>query len=80
MTYKFDRTLRGFRYVELTDYNGQLGGVQESSLAAEPLLWIGRDGLERMHITQEDARCLAGILQYFADIGELPDNFEALQD
>ena len=31
-------------------------------------------------ITRLDARKLAGILQYFADIGELPANFEALQD
>jgi hypothetical protein len=77
--YKFDKTPRGFRYIEFTDYNGQVGGVQESSLADGPLLWLGKDGSDRMHITQEQARALVGILQYFADIGELPDSFEALQ-
>lgn len=78
--YKFARTSRGFRYIEFTDFYGRQGGVQESSLATESLVWLGLDGDQRMHITQEDARKLAGILQYFADIGELPDSFEALQD
>lgn len=30
-------------------------------------------------LDKEEIRKLAGILQYFADIGELPPNFEALQ-
>lgn len=32
-----------------------------------------------VHLKKDEVRKLAGILQYFADIGELPANFEALQ-
>jgi hypothetical protein len=41
------------------------------------------DGAESripLGFTHTEARQLAGILLYFADIGELPPNFEALQD
>jgi len=85
----FRTTSHGFLRGDFGDANGERCSVQESSVATEPMLWLGQDhgthyeheGLEskccaRMHLTQEHARCLAGLLQYFADHGELPPSAE----
>jgi hypothetical protein len=76
----FGKTSRGFQFIELQDANGETGGVQKSSIATEDLLWLGRDGMDRMHITQEQALALAECLMYFAEHGELPDSPQVLQE
>lgn len=77
--FKFGNTLRGFDLIEFQDRNGRECTLQKSSIADEECIWLGQ-GENRMHLSQDDVAPLLKLLQYFVDIGELPENFEACQD
>lgn len=63
-------TERGFRRGEFTDRYGNKCSIQESSLATEPAIWIGRNKA-RAHITMQQAKDLLPLLQHFAEKGYL---------
>ncbi len=75
-------TFRDFIFGEFRDANGDACSIQESSVAAEPLLWLGMNTgthvegmcLARMHLTQDHVRALLPLLQHFAEHGCLPEN------
>jgi hypothetical protein len=75
----WNQTGRGFMKGVFIDLYNQLCSIQESSLATEEAIWLGRDDppivegsiLSRMHLTREMAAELARILQHFSDTGEL---------
>jgi hypothetical protein len=69
----YSKTPRGFRLIEFKSHihEGE-NSIQESSLADEACLWIGKDS-ERMHISRKQAREIAKILRYFSKTGYLPD-------
>jgi hypothetical protein len=73
-------TERGFLRGEFRDANGDAGSIQESSVATEPMLWLGQDNVTnpngervpcRMHLTQELAAALIPLLQRFVATGGL---------
>lgn len=74
-------TSRGFRRANFQDRNDTSCSVQESSVATESLLWLGSNSgrhtdavcLARMHLSQNQAREVSGLLDHFAAHGELPD-------
>ena len=76
--YTFGHTSRGFSLIEFEDSNKQECSIQKSSIAMEDLVWIGAGSI-RMHIKQDQAKAIAEILLYFAEMGELPESMEALQ-
>jgi hypothetical protein len=65
-------TERGFGYVAFEDAYGKLCSVQESSVIGEyeatppgsSALWVGEDGVHRMHLSREQ---VAGLVGVFAD-------------
>lgn len=78
---KTQKTAHGFRLIEFTDLYRKSCSIQESSLAPHLALWLGVDedgggGGRRMHLGQEQARWLAGLLLTFAETGELPGDYE----
>jgi len=81
---KIERTQRGFRLATFVDYNGERCSIQESSIATQPMLWLGcKSGthhhgecLARMHLTQAMAMDLLPMLEHFVETGELPDKAE----
>lgn len=57
------RTNRGFSLLRFADADGAACSIQDSSLAEEACVWLGRDGADhqvRMHLTQDMARILVG--------------------
>ena len=77
MKFKRKKTERGFQYIEFLDENDYNCSLQESSLATEYGIWLGRnfsrDGGPslRMHLTQSHAKELIKHLQKFVDTGHL---------
>ncbi len=69
-----DKTQRGFRIIRFKDRYDNSCSIQESSLAAEPCLWLGQDTPLRIHVTKSLASDLISLLQYFVDNDELPDS------
>lgn len=69
---KREVTRRGVPVYRGTDSYGQPYSLQESS-NVDPHIWLGGDGNARAHLTQEMARELIPLLQYFADNGRLPE-------
>lgn len=68
---KIERTERGFKRGDFLDRYGQPCSIQESSLATEAALWLGRDPM-RMHLTQDMARDILPLLAHFVEHGDLP--------
>ena len=76
-------TDRGFRIIKFNDLYDQPSSIQESSLATDNAIWIGKDKgnyvkgawLARMHLNQEQVKELLPILQHFVETGELPDAY-----
>lgn len=75
------RTTRGFAYAEFHDYDCDQCSIQESSIATEYLLWLGRDlnesgvdGAYRMHLTQRNAAEHWPLLRRFAETGRLTED------
>lgn len=68
---------RGFRTATWRDRYGAPCSIQESSLATEKCIWLGRDGLlsehrgGRMHLTQDMVRKLLPLLQAFVETGKI---------
>ena len=73
---KINVTQRGFRYIRFDDRYGSKCSLQESSLATEHCIWLGVNGVSRMHLTQDMALDLLPLLHYFVDTGFLPDPLE----
>lgn len=69
---KVKKNDRGFRLVEFIDFYGIPCSIQESSLATEQAIWLGRD-YARMHLSQAQVQELLPLLQHFAETGELPE-------
>lgn len=77
------RTGRGFIRGEFLDHYGEKASIQESSLATEACLWLGSDVVltdvtgevhnRRLHLTQDMARELVKLLEYFVKHGGLPE-------
>jgi len=56
-----EKTPRGFSMMRFVDAEGRPCSIQDSSLAEEACLWLGRDGADhqvRMHLTQDMAERL----------------------
>jgi hypothetical protein len=76
---EFKKTNRGFLIGEFKDRYGAECSIQESSLATEACLWLGREKDQngesltfgRMHLTQDMARELIPVLRHFARTGAL---------
>ena len=74
-------TQRGFLRGDFRDYNGDPCSIQESSVATEPLLWLGQnsgthrgeESLARTHLTQGMAAALVPLLQRFVETGRLDE-------
>jgi len=74
-------TSRGFLITAFKDANGVDCSIQESSMATEALLWLGRNVgvhvegqcLARMHLTPAMAARLIPLLQHFVETGRLPN-------
>lgn len=72
------KTERGFERGEFKDHYGEDCSIQQSSLATEDAIWLGRNvevsdkaAGARMHLTREMAGELAQILLRFSYTGEL---------
>lgn len=65
-------TETGLDGVEFYDFYRYPCSIQESSLATEEAIWLGRDG-HRMHLTRSHVALLLPMLQHFAETGNLPD-------
>lgn len=67
-------TERGFAIARFSDRYAEPCSIQESSIAFENCIWLGRDGegAGRMHLTQEMAAALIPLLAHFAATGDLP--------
>lgn len=63
-------TARGFPLGDFQDHYGERCSIQESSLATEFAIWLGRDE-ERMHLTQAEVAVLLPVLARFVETGEL---------
>lgn len=68
-------TDRGFGYwlIENRDYAGDPPyrvSIQESSLATERKLWLGREGAGRMHLSEQAAREVRDALDAWLGEGE----------
>lgn len=73
MRIEFATTSRGFKIARFADVFGQSCSLQKSSMMAPPeCVWLGADGENRMHLSQEHVRELLPALQHFAETGELP--------
>ena len=68
---KYSVADRGFVGYEGVDRYGQVFTIQESSLATEDCIWLGRAD-SRMHLTREMAAELVPLLQEFITHGHLP--------
>lgn len=76
---KIEPTDRGFSRADFADANGDACSIQESSVATEPMLWLGQNSgthhtgncLARMHLTQGHVRELLPLLQHFVETGEI---------
>ncbi len=67
---------RGFLKAAFEDRYGAPCSIQESSLATEYAIWLGRDGndgepSQRMHLNQEHAAALIPLLERFVKTGRL---------
>lgn len=67
---KFDTTDRGIDITSFEDIYGLSCSLQESSLASQHCIWLGRDS-NRMHLNQEIVKELLPYLQKFVDTGNL---------
>lgn len=67
---KTEITDNGYTLVRFTDGNGNSCMLQESSVATEPMVWLGRT-MFRMHLTQEHVKDLLPNLSHFVETGEL---------
>jgi len=75
-------TDRGFVCGEFSDLYDVACSIQESSLATDNAVWLGRDkGIHiqttgdcfaRMHLNQGQVAALIPVLQYFVEHGKLP--------
>lgn len=81
---KTEKTQRGFGRIDFIDSYGQECSIQESSNII-PRIWLGVDtDLEkkhvnqRMHLTQEQAKNLLPLIQFFAKNGRLPERFKPI--
>lgn len=76
---KLIKTSRGFAIAEFRDHNGESCSIQESSVATEDLIWLGRDDVDshtfgRMHLTQAMVAELLPLLTRFAETGRLAED------
>lgn len=86
-------TQRGFSLIKFVDLYKVNCSIQQSSLAGMDAIWLGVDlpaetarkqveangtMLTRMHLTRQQAHDLAGVLLYFAENGELPEEHPSL--
>lgn len=67
-------TDRGFERGEFDDRYGEKCSIQKSSLAHEDAIWLGRNSLYRMHLTQDMVAALLPSLNLFVETGELFDD------
>lgn len=75
---RYEVTERGFARWEFTDRYGEKCSIQDSPLATENAIWLGinrvaKYAMGRMYLTQQQAKELVPLLQYFAEHGSLPD-------
>ncbi len=78
---KLVATGRGFNRTDFQDANGDMCSLQESSVATQPMIWLGQNHgthvegqcLARMHLTQEHVKALLPYLIHFAETGELEE-------
>ncbi len=64
-------TSRGFAIVNFKDHYGLHCSLQKSSLADQDAIWLGGNGADRMHLTQDHVAALLPILQRFVETGEI---------
>ena len=65
------KTQRGFDLIEFIDRYDKSCSLQKSSLAFEDCVWLGCNGNNRMHLTQEHVKELLPYLQKFIEMGEI---------
>jgi hypothetical protein len=70
LTIHWWHTDRKFLRGDFSDRYDTPCSIQESSLAEEEALWLGR-GNQRMHLTREMARTLGNLLINFANTGDM---------
>ena len=71
-------TERGFVLFNFKDSNGEECSLQESSAFREDtnFIWLGRDKVGRMHLSQSQARQVAEEFLYFAKHGKLKTDWQ----
>ena len=67
---KVEKTERGFSIVEFIDLYGKQCSLQESSLATDDAIWLGRNG-QRMHLTRHMVKELIPKMKLFVETGEI---------
>jgi len=74
---------RGLWVADFVDQYGKACSIQDSSLATEACIWLGRNENEephyygrprmpRMHLTQKQVAALLPLLEHFVQHGQLP--------
>jgi hypothetical protein len=73
-------TSRGFSVFEFRDVWGRDCSLQESSSMSESRIWLGPNGIHRMHLSQSQAAALIPLLHHFVATGQLPPPVEPSED
>ena len=85
MKLEFYPTARGFLRADFTDLYDVECSIQESSLATDNAIWLGRIGWYEeppwkrwywMHLNREQVAMLIPVLEYFVENGHLPKELQ----